>query len=116
MATNNPIKVARSVQKVFSVKEICHIIQVCHKNGVSELGLGDLRLSFGEKDRESGVVVRKKPNVPDVDEYSTSDRKELDEKTYVSVSQREFESAQMLIDDPVAFENAEIDAALGGSI
>lgn len=115
MATNSPTKVARTVQKVFSVKEICHIIQVCHKNGVSGLTLGDFSLSFGENVRESGVASRKRSNLQDVETVLLkNDRAELDEKTYVSVSQKEFESAQMLIDDPVAFENAEIDAALHG--
>ena len=114
MATNEQ-KAVKSVQKVFSVKEICHIIQVCHKNEVSSLTLGEFSLSFEKRDRSMAVSPKRRSNLPEVVTTPLSavnDRTKLDEDTYVSLSQKEYEAAQLLIDDPVAFENAEIDAAL----
>lgn len=114
MATNEQ-KAVKSVQKVFSVKEICHIIQVCHKNEVSSLTLGEFSLSFAKTDRSMAVSPKRRSNLPEVVTTPLSavnDRTKLDEDTYVSLSQKEYEAAQLLIDDPVAFENAEIDAAL----
>lgn len=114
MATNEQ-KAVKSVQKVFSVKEICYIIQVCHKNEVSSLTLGEFSLSFEKRDRSMAVSPKRRSNLPEVVTTPLSavnDRTKLDEDTYVSLSQKEYEAAQLLIDDPVAFENAEIDAAL----
>ena len=114
MATNEQ-KAVKGVQKVFSVKEICHIIQACHKNEGSSLTLGEFSLSFEKRDRSMAVSSKRRSNLPEAVTTPLSAvnyRTKLDEDTYVSLSQKEYEAAQLLIDDPVAFENAEIDAAL----
>lgn len=109
-------------EKKFSTAEICRIIKLCRKNEVAGLRLGDFEVSFHKKAEkivqkfvgsQSNVdlpktiqsVTTSKPVVGKTEqEFGIQDQQTL----------RELEQAQLLIDDPVAFEQEEIDAALGG--
>jgi len=93
----------------FSVKDLCRIIEVCHKNGVSKLALGDLALEFSENEPETLPQEYINPVFGPNDtpvEAGGKDRIEdeglLEEARY----------SQLMIDDPVAFEQEMIDGML----
>lgn len=124
---NSDEKSLQKGQKKFSTAEICRIIKLCKKNGVSELKIGEFEVSFHEKSEKlskniplnlesihgskrksdlpekSTEVITSRPEVEKLERrFGVQDRRELEE----------LEAAQLLIDDPAAFEAAEIDAAL----
>lgn len=79
-------------------KDVCRIITVCAKNGVSEFRLGDIHLVFGAVDQPSiqPRMVQTKPleTKSISDEAEAQDRLEAT-KTYLD---------ELLISDPLAYE------------
>ncbi len=111
-------KDSKKLQKRFSTTEICRIIKLCRKNEVSELKLGDFEVTFQRKLKK---VSKKAEKVDDTVPVNTSlptreDLKQVERSFGVQDRQtlKELEAAQLLIDDPVAFEEEEIDAAMQG--
>ena len=119
-------KAVKKSQKGFSVAEICRIIELSHKNGVSNLKLGDIEVSFHTKEprirNKSGS--ERKPDLPETKSIQVTTSRPVVAQPDGRMTPRgftispeeleEYRKAQILIDDPVAYENAEIDAALHG--
>lgn len=118
----NEQKTSKTLPKPFSSSEICRIIKLCRKNKVAEMKLGDFEVSFHSDEKplpkvrsqshvdlpktNTVTVTTSKPVVGKTEsEFGIQDQREL----------RELEAAQQLIDDPVGYEQEEIDAAINGS-
>lgn len=114
-------KSSQKAHKKFSTADICRIIKLCRKNDVSELKLGEFEISFQKKIEK--IVTKsneseRKLDLPMYQHVPVTTSKpvvETVEKGFGIQDQlvlRELEAAQLLIDDPVAYEEAEIDAAI----
>lgn len=109
-------KVVKTGPKAFSPAEICRIIKVAKKQGVASMQIGDFSVSFHEplhkgSERKSNLpnvvtvpLTASKPVAATEREFGVQDKRTLDE----------LRAAQLLIDDPLSYEEAEIDAALHG--
>lgn len=86
-------------KNLLSSKDVCSIIKMCAQSKVSELKFGELHLSFGYFSDESRSEV---PNT----RISEAKLKEEEQK-YIAESEirsKDDEIDQMLIEDPVKFE------------
>lgn len=122
MSDDKPVP---KIQKKFSPTEICRIIKACKKNEVSELKVGELEVRFHEKVKLQEITTfpsrsKRKTDQPEtMQEFVTTSKPAVEsveeEENYSEHSIRtlqELAIAQLLIDDPTAFEAEEIDAAL----
>jgi hypothetical protein len=93
-----------------SASDICRILKECRNSGVHELVLQDFRVTFGSRRNEnpdqpgpapeSNFELKQDP----VFDASSTEARLMDEQTLL-----EAEEAQLLIDDPMAFERTQID-------
>jgi len=113
--------IEKKFQKRFTTTEICRIIKTCKTNNVADLTIGDLEISFNREIPETFTIgSQRKLDLPELyvpvttptqvvekveQEFGVQDLRALEE----------LQHAQLLIDDPIAFEDAEIDAAIHGS-
>ena len=85
----------------FDTDEISRIIEVCSRNGVARFSYGGLELSFLQIDKApitEPVFVR-----PEIAGIQESQAKDSLTKEEVALKQEQLE--QMLLDDPVEYEN-----------
>lgn len=91
-----------------STKEICEILEQCHKFGVSEFTSGALSFKFHSQGPASAAPQGQGTDVelktPSVSKELSSQVKLMDEN-----AEDEVEEAQLLIDDPFSFERSQID-------
>jgi hypothetical protein len=104
--------------KALTGKEICNIIEVSAKSGVTELNLGDFRVSF--KSEGTRLAVEAEPfNYVGTQELA-NENKQQEEKFELSIAQErakeDLELAQSMIDDPMGFEQEVIDSYINGAV
>lgn len=90
-------------------KQICDILKACEKAGVGEFSFGELKVSFLPK-KTAEVVT----NI-DVESYNKLVEADTQVATNFKIPKEEIEeleNAQMMIDDPLAFEQGMIDGQL----
>lgn len=96
-------------KKDLSADEICRIIESCKNAGVQDLEITGLKLSFlprrnvevDQPGQASSVVTETTAS-----ELTPKDAKEIDLMDQTSMD--EAEEAQLMIDDPLAFERLQI--------
>lgn len=120
---SNVEKSSKTLPKPFTSNEICRIIRLCRKNDVANLKIGELSVSFHEKSPKTVKKVigsQSHVDLPNVSPVPLSTSKpvvgaerELSEHDKRVIE--DLEAAQLLIDDPQAFEAQEIDAAINGT-
>ena len=88
--------------------QICSIIETCGKFGVSEIELHDIKIKFHAQGKEHAVLPGQEADhtTPVMSEISPETQKKADD--FDRAQLLEAEEAQMLIDDPFAFENSQI--------
>lgn len=84
--------------EMYSAKDLCAIIKACHVSGVSELTIGDMKIGFG-----SQKWVEFNPH-PIADEPTEITKPEPN--SFLSKEEVEY---QLAIDDPVAWEQAQLE-------
>lgn len=90
-----------SMTTSFDTDGISRIIEVCSRNGVAKFSYGGLELSFLQIDKApitEPVFVR-----PEISGIQESQAKDSLTKEEVALKQEQLE--QMLLDDPVEYEN-----------
>lgn len=97
----------KPVVKGFSVTQICRIIKECRKNGVISFKLGELALDFKE------LAEKAESNMPSRREQRVNE-KELG-SVYTASEDEDMHDEQLLIDDPIGFEEQQIDRLVGNS-
>ena len=93
-----------------SANDICRIIKQCHASGVSEFDFQGMSFKFHPRRNEDAVMpgqASDHKNTPVVSEYEEGQRDQAELMDNESLL--EAEEAQMLIDDPFAFEKSQID-------
>jgi hypothetical protein len=92
-----------------SATDICRIIKACQTSGVAEVTLDGLHLVFNSRRNESAEVpgpATDHTTLPIVEDiFGERDQAKLMDDN----SLLEAEEAQLLIDDPLAFERSQID-------
>lgn len=101
----------------FPATDLCIILDACRKNGVAALTLGDLHVSFYAPTNHRGNEWESEPpgeETPAGHEVETPNagRVELTEEQKELL--REAKLSQLMADDPVAYEQAVIDAEMRG--
>lgn len=97
------MKCTETKKNTLSVAEICSIIKICGKSGVSEFKYEGLHAVFGEKptpESKQEVTAIKTPEL-------TSEQVEA-EKQYIldqEAEQKDLETAELLLTDPEKFED-----------
>jgi hypothetical protein len=101
----------------FLAADLCAILESCRQNGVAALTLGDLHVSFYAP---PGLRRNERPAVPPGAEppvgqaVVTADAGEVELTEEQKELLREADLAQLMADDPVAYEQAVIDENLRG--
>lgn len=96
----------------FSLKatDICRIIKQCHDFGVSQFDFQGMSFKFHPRrngDAATPGQASDHKNIPVVSEYEEGQKDQAELMDQESLL--EAEEAQMLIDDPFAFEKSQID-------
>lgn len=96
----------------FSLKatDICRIIKQCHDFGVSQFDFQGMSFKFHPRRNEDAATpgqASDHKNIPVVSEYEEGQKDQAELMDQESLL--EAEEAQMLIDDPFAFEKSQID-------
>ncbi len=110
--TNFPTGTMNTENFSLKASEICRIIKQCHDFGVSEFDFQGVSFKFHPRRNEDAVQPGPASdhihiNIPVVSEFEEGQRDQaqlMDEETLL-----EAEEAQMLIDDPFAFERTQMD-------
>lgn len=91
-----------------STKDICDLLEACHKFGVAELTSGTLSFKFLPQRNVDAVNLGQGTDadvkIPSVSKELTNQVKLMDEN-----AEDEVEEAQLMIDDPFSFERSQID-------
>lgn len=90
-------------------KQICDILKACDKAKVREFAVGELKVSFFGKGDTGRTFVESKNHVVDLADIVH------DEQVGEEISQEdreEMRSAQLMIDDPLGFEQEMVDGYL----
>lgn len=91
-----------------SADEICRIIKACKGSGIAELKFASLSLSFIQSQRnEIAATPRQESDPPSVPDGIT-DQDKHDAFMVDKDLEQEAEEAQLMIDDPRAFERVQI--------
>ena len=94
-------------------KSICSLIKTAHQCGVSRLKIGDLEVRFFDPARQPGS---QQEDFPEFAESYAKDSEETGEDSASPKIPKElverFAEEQQLLDDPLAFEQAQIDLQL----
>jgi hypothetical protein len=93
-----------------SANDICRIIKQCHTSGVQDFEFQGMKFTFHPRRNgdavSSGQASDHTQHIPVVSETSEANH---DVELMDQEAMLEAEEAQMLIDDPLAFEKAQID-------
>lgn len=115
----NEEKSVHKVPKSFSATEICRIIKLCKKSDVSELKIGEFEVSFhkkADKTVQKPIESERKLDLPSTPSVTPSTPVAGNVERDFGIQDRqtlaELEASQLLIDDPVSYEEQEIDAAI----
>ena len=94
--------------KKLQVSEICSIIETCGKFSVSEIELHGIKIKFHAQGKEHAVLPGQEVDhtLPVMSEISPETQAQAD--NFDKAQMLEAEEAQMLIDDPFAFEKLQI--------
>lgn len=112
------LKKHKKESEMFSKADICRIIKIARSQGVKFLDLGEFKVSFYEKESKTKSVsgFEGKLNPPNENMKPTASKPVAAQKESIHEHDQrvlmELQQAQLLIDDPAAYEAAEIDAAL----
>ena len=85
----------------FDTSEISRIIEVCSLNGVAKFSYGGLDISFLQIDRAPTT----EPVFVPASTQAAQDSQARDSRTQEEVSLRQSQLEQMLLDDPLEYEN-----------
>ncbi len=102
----------------FSASEICAMIVSCHQNGVASLKIGDLSVEFFQLPRLRGNVAAGFDNQARGGETPAGAAMDLSEPATLILTDEdkavmeEAQLAQLLAEDPMAYEQQMIDATL----
>lgn len=110
-------KVKENSSKAFTSKEICRIIKLARKQQVASLRIGEFSVVFQESNLKTGAVKQPALSKKEVVESAPHQEVADSEKALSLTDKRvveELRRTQLLMDDPLAFEEAEIDAVITG--
>lgn len=105
----------------FSASEICAILESCHKNGVTSLKLGALQVEFYQVPQLRGNVPAGASQLADEEtfvdtegQFEVAESPQVIQKAELSDEDKalleESRLAQLMTDDPAAYEQEMIDA------
>jgi hypothetical protein len=90
-----------------SAADICRIIKQCHAAGVSELSISGMSFKFHPRRNEDAEKLGQASDALEQPKPETDTPRTLD--SFELATQLDAEEAQLLIDDPYAFERVQID-------
>jgi hypothetical protein len=93
----------------FNSKDLCRIIEACNLNGVTKLKFGDVEITFGPVATLDLPKISPQIVYPEAREDQTPDKMSPIQKDLLE----EARTSQLLVDDPVAFEQEMIDGFMG---
>ena len=99
-----------TVPREFSSKDLCRIIETCHKNGVSKLNFGDVSIDFSNSPdfpQDGPQVLQDFGDNTDFVTEATDEAGVVDEGLL-----EEARVSQLMIDDPISFEQEMIDTLI----
>lgn len=94
------------IGKIYSANELCNIIKTCNKNGVTDLKISGIEISFMDQGTDSPLtgIVRTPQKVKPVKKVDTTPLEPLDLTDRDLEEIDDLERAQQVIDDPVGYE------------
>jgi len=111
--TSNTDKPLTKSRKSSQVEDICRIIEVSARAGVAKLKFGDVEVEFTPIAPDLGYHAKVDPSQYITSEMATPDS---EQKSGMTISDRELledmRRSQLMIDDPMAFEQEMIDLQL----
>lgn len=97
------------MDKPATIKELCKLIETAAAHGVSELKYADLSVTFGPKDRKGAEETVYLPKEFSLDTLASQDSEQSVPPQVSHELLEDMRRSQLLIDDPMAFEQEMID-------
>ena len=102
--------------KIYSANELCNIIKTCSKNGVTDLKISGIEISFMDQGTDSPLagIARTPQKERPLKKVSSAPLEplELTDKDLEEIE--ELERAQIVLDDPMGFEEQVIKDFMDG--
>lgn len=102
-----------TVVEGLKIKELCDLVEVCALSGVKELKLGTIYITFGQLAEHNRTFVGTRSSRTS-GETSMEDETDYEASYLEEIAGEEAQMAQILIDDPVAFEEEIMDEMVKG--
>lgn len=109
MKTSSTIGTQNMANFSLSANDICRIIKQCHTSGVQDFEFQGMKFTFHPRRNEDAVSSGQASDHTQHSVVSETSEAKYDVELMDQEAMLEAEEAQMLIDDPLAFEKAQID-------
>lgn len=115
-STSGTTPIQDNKRQLLSTKEVCRIIKLGKKAGLSELKFGELHVSFKSPIEQVAKATMRQPRIPSVPVKAPTENTQKEALAQDELRLREDQLAMALIEDPVRYEQLLRDGELSDEL